>query len=175
MQKLTDPDEKVRLAAVAAAGTLCETTELISQHLLLGVAERCRDKKLSIRVASINVLADKFKRVAAIRFLQCLSSDSSEASIVDIDHFMWVPGSILELLYLGDAQITLEVERVMQEVIFSSKMDSFARSASNIAILASCTDRQYNGYLSILQKKSHTLKDFGIFLEICQLYNVLSK
>ena len=63
-KKLTDPEEKVRIATVTALGTLCTAhPQILPKKLMLDLAERCKDKKGPVRTEAALVISKVFDKV----------------------------------------------------------------------------------------------------------------
>ncbi|KAF0904436.1 hypothetical protein E2562_034511 [Oryza meyeriana var. granulata] len=91
--RLLDYEENVRKQVVAAVcDVACHSLGAVPVETIKQVAERVRDKSVSVKCYTMERLADIYK-------FYCLSgSDSS----VNSDDFEWIPGKILRCLYDKD-------------------------------------------------------------------------
>lgn len=94
-QKLLDPDDRVRVAAIQTLDKFeLEGLGALSKSLLFDVAQRCRDKKLAPRLAAIHSLGRIYKITYGAR--EDVQEDSS-------DKYKWIPGALFEALYTEDS------------------------------------------------------------------------
>lgn len=91
--RLLDYDETVRKQVVAAVyDVACHSFEVITIDIVRLVAERLRDKSLSVKKYSMERLADLYRQYCV------KSSDGS----VSLEEFKWIPAKILRCLYDRD-------------------------------------------------------------------------
>jgi sister-chromatid-cohesion protein PDS5 len=96
--KFIDPDEKVRMNAIRAAGVVIrDHPDLFSQETLLEIGLRTKDKKSGPRFGAIEVLSKQFKLIM---------KHASENPDIDVNQYAWIPGTIVEVAYLDDSETT---------------------------------------------------------------------
>ncbi|KAI8842696.1 armadillo-type protein [Chytriomyces cf. hyalinus JEL632] len=162
-QKIYDPDEKVRLATMHVIGQLDSVSlNSISHQLLLHVADRCKDKKMSVRVEAIDALAGIFKVTYAD-----IVADENGAT----EKYGWIPGCILELAYLGEIETSLIMERVLHEDIFVYTYDDVQRTDRLLRIVGALTEKQHKAFLSVIDRQASSMKDFFMYIECCEKWN----
>ncbi|KAJ3030475.1 UNVERIFIED_CONTAM: hypothetical protein HDU68_008891 [Siphonaria sp. JEL0065] len=162
-QKFYDPDDKVRLAAIKVMGML-EPLALtnVSRELLLHLADRCKDKKPALRVEAIQALANIFKLT-----YQDIVSDENQAA----EKYGWIPGCLLELVYLGDLETGIVLERVLHEDIFIYTYDDMQRTDRLLRIVGNLTEKQNNAFLNVIDKQASMMKDFLMYISLCEQWN----
>ncbi|XP_006656003.1 sister chromatid cohesion protein PDS5 homolog A [Oryza brachyantha] len=106
--RLLDYEENVRKQVVAAiCDVACHSLGAVPVETIKHVAERVRDKSVSVKCYTMERLADIYK-------FYCLSgSDSS----INSDDFEWVPGKILRCLYDKDFRPEL-IESILCASLF---------------------------------------------------------
>ncbi|KAJ1548687.1 hypothetical protein HK405_000608, partial [Cladochytrium tenue] len=167
-QKSQDPDEKVRLQVVNIIGAIDRTCEEnVTKELLLMVAKRGRDKKAAIRVQTVQSLAALFKEMFSEPFG---ASGSGEVPEI-VDKYGWIPGSLLDLLFLDDSETTIAVERAFHEQILPPSYRDDERTSRLLMVLMGLNDRLYKAFMSILDRQASTISKFQIFLDQCQQWN----
>lgn len=163
-KKFLDPDEKVRLATTKLFSQLDATAAAnVSKELLLQLASRCKDKKISIRLEAIMALGKLFKTM--------YSEIVSPQDIYAAEKYGWIPGSLLELFYLDDLDTNIAVEKVVHEDLLPVNKDDTARTERMLKIVANLSERQFKAFLSLLDKQSHTIKNFKLYLDQCEEWN----
>ncbi|KAJ3411005.1 hypothetical protein HDV05_002913 [Chytridiales sp. JEL 0842] len=163
-QKLMDPDEKVRLAAVKLF-TLLDAPSLLNvpKDLLIQASHRCKDKKPSIRSEASRALSRIFK----MTYADIVNPDDQHSD----SKYGWIPGSLLELMYLDDADSKVMVERALQEDIFPVNLDDAARVERCLRVLGCLNERQRNAFYNVLVRQASTIKTFLSYLECCETWN----
>ncbi|KAJ3292814.1 hypothetical protein HDU76_007122, partial [Blyttiomyces sp. JEL0837] len=163
-QKLLDPDEKVRLAAVRVVGQMDIAAACnAGRSLLMAVAERAKDKKVAVRGEAIRALAGLFK----VTYAEMVSEEGTTMT----DLFGWIPGAIIEVLYLDESDLKIAVERALHEDIFPPSFDNESRTERLLRILANFNEKQYRGFVSVLDRQYHTIKPMLAFVECCEKWN----
>ncbi|KAI8615015.1 armadillo-type protein [Chytriomyces sp. MP71] len=162
-QKFYDPDEKVRVTAMKVVGQL-ESVSLtnVPRDMLLHVADRCKDKKMSVRAEAIQSLSNVFK----ITYADIVADESQAA-----EKYGWIPGCILELAYLDDLETRIIMERVLHEDIFVYSYDDVQRTDRLLRIVGALTDKQYKAFLNVIDRQAVSMKDFMMFIELCEKWN----
>lgn len=117
-ERLNDPDEKVRLAAVkaievfsfrdivtklAAAGGVDKEGSILST-----LADRCRDKRASIRVEAMSLLA----KLWAVASGELMAGNDAVASALS-----GIPTSIFNAFYANDLELNVLLDRVTFECL----------------------------------------------------------
>lgn len=98
LQKLLDPDEKVRSAMIRGLAKLDLQSLLghVSKEVLVAVGDRCRDKKPLVRQDAFAVLS----KIYHLAYLEVADVDN----VLARDKFAWIPTTILNVLYSDDAE-----------------------------------------------------------------------
>lgn len=98
-EKLSDPDDKVRATACKVLGEIEMEKEIQSLDisLLKSIAERTKDKKSSVRSVAMNTIGAIYQN--------CYSRIEANDKLV-IEKVGWIPNTILNRLYVGDASVT---------------------------------------------------------------------
>ncbi|KAI9339312.1 armadillo-type protein [Obelidium mucronatum] len=162
-QKFYDPDDKVRLAAIKVMRMMDSVSLVnVSRELLLHLADRCKDKKMSVRVEAIQALSNIFKLTYSD-----IVSDENQAA----EKYGWIPGCILELVYLGDLETGIVMERVLHEDIFVYTYDDMQRTDRLLRIVGNLTEKQYKAFMSVIDKQAAMLKDFMMYIRLCVEFN----
>lgn len=94
-QKLLDPDERVRTIAARVLGSMDYETALhrTPKSLLEALAERCMDKKRTVRENAMNALG----RLFHLAYPEIESHDKAA-----IEKFAWIPSAVLSVLRTSD-------------------------------------------------------------------------
>ncbi|KAK0622899.1 armadillo-type protein [Immersiella caudata] len=117
-EKLSDPDEKVRLAAVRAIESF-KFQDVISKLALNGgvnkdgsvlstLADRCRDRKPAVRVAAMSLLS----RLWAVGSGELLAGREAVTSALS-----GVPSRIFNVFYANDLELNVLLDRVIYECL----------------------------------------------------------
>ncbi|KAI8912618.1 armadillo-type protein [Gorgonomyces haynaldii] len=162
--KIMDPDEKVRVAIVNTIGKLSEGLHPVSDSCFRAVGNRCRDRKMQVRTESMRVLSRLFQKL----YTKAVAADGDFSAI---EPFLWIPSQIVELLYLGDAEMTIMVEKALHEFILPPNLNDGVRTERLMEIVSVFSEKQYLAFLSVLQRQATTIKDFSYFIDQCQRYN----
>lgn len=98
-EKLSDPDDKVRAAACKALGDIEMENDLKSLDITLikSIAERTKDKKSSVRAVAMNTIGSIYQN--------CYARIQANDKLA-IEKVGWIPDTILNRLYVGDASVT---------------------------------------------------------------------
>ncbi|CAG8738368.1 4211_t:CDS:10, partial [Dentiscutata erythropus] len=169
--KMSDPDEKVRVAVCKVFSKLeyeC-ASKLIEKELFIELAKRCRDRKHSVRQQAINALA----RLYNLAYIEIVDHDANA-----IEKFGWIPSEILNTLYTNDNEIISCVEKALHEEILSNNEDS-VRMDRILVIFGSLDAKAKKGVFSLFQrqrdnnnceKKHSAINDMETFLRSCEQY-----
>lgn len=109
-EKLVEPDEKVRAALCRVFSVLDYETALhhVEKSVLLVIAERCKDKKTSVRADAQHALARMFD----MAYSEIESHDPAATQ-----QFAWIPGAILKCLFAGDKELYQQTTATMAKYI----------------------------------------------------------
>ena len=161
--KLHDPEDKVRVGALTAIGIVCsDHPDLLHESTLQEVASRCRDKKAAPRIEAMKVLGSLFDKVYNL---------SLQTEEISLDQFMWIPGNILEVLYLDDCEMSIVVEKTVLTDLIPPLPDHNARTTRLLKILSGLNEKQRNAFLSILTRQAAAIQTFTIFIEHAVIVN----
>ncbi|XP_073010251.1 sister chromatid cohesion protein PDS5 homolog A isoform X2 [Typha latifolia] len=181
--RLLDYDENVRKQVVAAVyDVACHSLDAIPAETAKLVAERLRDKSLSVKKYTMERLSDLYR-------LYCLKgSDGS----INADDFEWIPGKILKCLYDKDFRPeTMELtlcgslfppefsikDRVKHWVKAFSGFDKVeAKALEQILVQKQRLQQEMHKYLSLRQTYQEDAPDlqrriFGCFRSMSRLFN----
>ncbi|KAJ3118169.1 hypothetical protein HDU96_003456 [Phlyctochytrium bullatum] len=161
-QKLKDPDDKVRLTAVKLFSQMdLSAISSVPKDLLLHLYERCKDKKVNIR-------AEAFKALS--RLYRILFDKMAENTQIE-EKISWIPGHLLETLYIDEADIKVAVEKSLVEDIFPVNLDNDARTLRLLTIISNLDERQYAAFLTVIDRQAQTIKALTTFIEHCEKWN----
>ncbi|KAJ3216246.1 hypothetical protein HDU67_009756 [Dinochytrium kinnereticum] len=161
-EKLQDPDDKVRFVAVKIFTHVdANMVSFITKDILLRLSDRCKDKKPLIRTEAIASLSRLYK----------IMFDKMQENAQVEDKVAWIPGHILETLFLDDAETKISVEKALVEDIFPVNMDDFARTERLLKIVSALNEKQYPAFLSVLDRQAQTIKAVKAFVEHSEKWN----
>ncbi|KAJ3276604.1 hypothetical protein HDV01_004137 [Terramyces sp. JEL0728] len=147
MEKLADPDHKVRSCAIKVCGEISVLhSDLLSSNITLEMGIRCRDKNQLCRQEAIVALTKLFN--------------------LHPEKYHTVPTTIFNLLYLGDEDVNIIVEKCLVDYIFP-KDDLQPKTKRLLEVYAGLDERARNAFHSVLSKMNGAGKNFGLFLEKC--------
>ncbi|RIB07171.1 armadillo-type protein, partial [Gigaspora rosea] len=173
--KMSDPDEKVRVAVCKVFSKLeyeC-ASKLVDKELFIELAKRCRDRKVSVRQQAINALA----RLYNLAYIEIVDHDANA-----IEKFGWIPSELLNTLYTNDNEIIACVEKALHEEILSNNEDS-VRMDHILVIFGSLDAKAKKGFFSLFQRQRdlknsnvhNELQDNGTSEEVENLSNTLNQ
>jgi sister-chromatid-cohesion protein PDS5 len=161
--KMVDPDEKVRLAVInCIQHVVKEHPDLFKFATLKSLSERCRDKKLQVRLAAIEVLGQLFGSIM---------KHATENTDINADRYAWIPGVILEVAYLDDPEATVLMEKVFLESLVPPNPDHELRTMRLLQVISHLNERQMNVFKSILNRQAVTIQTFLIYIDQCVKFN----
>ncbi|KAJ3074149.1 hypothetical protein HDU98_011998 [Podochytrium sp. JEL0797] len=162
-QKFFDPDDKVRFAVIRVMSML-DYVSLINfpREVLMHLADRCKDKKMPCRIEAIKALGNIFKLT-----YNDIVSDENQAST----KYGWIPGCLLELMYIGDIETGIVMERALHEDIFPYTQDDAQRTDRLLRVMGGLTERQYKAFLSMIDRQASMIKDFSLMIDLCEEWN----
>ncbi|KAJ3324101.1 hypothetical protein HDV06_000642 [Boothiomyces sp. JEL0866] len=147
VEKLADPDHKVRSCAIKVCGEISIShVDLLSSNIIKELGTRCRDKNQLCRQEAIVALSKLFN--------------------LHPGRYVDFPTILLNLLYLGDEEVNIVVERCLADYIFP-KDELPAKTKRLVEVYAGLDERAKNAFHSVLSKMNGTSKNFGTFLEKC--------
>ena len=196
-EKLTDTDEKVRLAAVKAIECFRfqdVVTKLGSEggvgkegSVLSNLADRCRDRKSAVRVAAISLLA----RLWAAGSGELLAGNDAVTAAIS-----GIPSRILKAFYVNDPELNVLIDRALYEFLvplsyppakknakssngasqsqsaLTAALDADAIRAERILVLVRCLDQEAKKALFILQARQPQFSNvMETFVKQCDQYN----
>ncbi|RIA91799.1 armadillo-type protein [Glomus cerebriforme] len=164
ISKMSDPDDKVRIAVCKVFGQLeyeC-ASKLVGKELFIELAKRCRDCKNGVRQEAIKALA----RLYNMAYIEIVDHDANA-----IEKFEWIPSEILNILYIKDNEINVCVEKAMHEEILTSNNGDSARMDRIIVVFGSLDSRAKKGFFSLFQRQREAINDMEAFLKLCEKYN----
>ncbi|CAG8466344.1 1004_t:CDS:10, partial [Ambispora gerdemannii] len=156
--KMSDPDEKVRIAFCKVLGQIDYDSahNLVDAELLSALAKRCRDRKHGVRQEAINALA---------RLYNLAFSDIQDTAMTN---FSWIPKEILNTLYTNDNEIVTCVEKALEEHILPHDNDALVRVERILTVLESLGGKAKKGFFSLFQRQRDAISDMEIFLGLCE-------
>ncbi|CAG8655996.1 17009_t:CDS:10, partial [Rhizophagus irregularis] len=146
ISKISDPDDKVRVAVCKVFGQLeyeC-ASKLVGKELFIELAKRCRDRKHGVRQEAIKALA----RLYNMAYIEIVDHDANA-----IEKFGWIPSEILNILYIKDNEINVCVEKAMYEEILTSNNGDSARMDRIIVVFGSLDPKAKKGFFSLFQRQ----------------------
>ncbi|CAB4432910.1 unnamed protein product [Rhizophagus irregularis] len=164
ISKISDPDDKVRVAVCKVFGQLeyeC-ASKLVGKELFIELAKRCRDRKHGVRQEAIKALA----RLYNMAYIEIVDHDANA-----IEKFGWIPSEILNILYIKDNEINVCVEKAMYEEILTSNNGDSARMDRIIVVFGSLDPKAKKGFFSLFQRQREAINDMETFLKLCEKYN----
>ncbi|WFD33122.1 Sister chromatid cohesion protein pds5 [Malassezia sp. CBS 17886] len=126
--KLTDPDERVRVAAVDAVRALPH--ELLVQHMPAGVlrelALRGRDRRAAVRDAALDAVGALYSAV----YGALVHGDRAAC-----ERFAWVPGAVLKCSLAGTPDVVHTVARIFDTYLvpYTGDMDDYVDRLLRVA------------------------------------------
>ncbi|CAG8716337.1 8311_t:CDS:10, partial [Ambispora leptoticha] len=159
--KMSDPDEKVRIAFCKILGQIDYDSahNLVDAELLSALAKRCRDRKHGVRQEAINALA----RLYNLAFSDILIKQEKAMT-----NFSWIPKEILNTLYTNDNEIVVCVEKALEEHILPHNNDDSVRVERILTVLKSLDGKAKKGFFSLFQRQRDAISDMEIFLGLCE-------
>lgn len=127
--KLTDPDEKVRIAACNAVGRLSVETiaaKLDRSFNFDDFFSRLRDKKPTVRAVTFEISGKLYKD--AYRYIE-------EGNPVYVRIFGPIPQKIFDQAYLNDKEVIGMIDIALNTAIFSQDLDDTKRTTRLLTVL----------------------------------------
>ncbi|TPX56174.1 hypothetical protein PhCBS80983_g04722 [Powellomyces hirtus] len=165
-EKCIDPDEKVRAAVLKVVGQLdAATAHNISPELVSAAGERLRDKKVLVREAAVDALSQLYN----LKYAEVIDSSTGEAS-AELK-YGWIPGAILEMLYIDDADNKVLVEKALYDQIFPPNTDDAMRTERLLNVVASWSEKQRKAFMNVLDRQAKTMEATAAFVDYCEKFN----
>ncbi|KAI8836864.1 armadillo-type protein [Chytridium lagenaria] len=161
-EKMREPDDKIRVIAVKMFSHFdANVVAYLPHHLLLQLGDRCKDKKASIRFEALGALSGIYKMM----YDKMLDNLQVEEKV------SWIPGWIVETLFLDDPETKVGVEKALFENIFPVNMDDAVRTERLLQVLSGLNEKQYRGFLSVLDRQANTINAMKAFVGYCEKWN----
>lgn len=151
--KLSDPDEKVRIAACAAIGELSVDTiaaKLDKSFSFDVLFERLRDKKPQVRQEAFKVVGKLYKNA----YPQIEKGDS-----VYIKLFAQIPQKVFDQVYLNDKEVNELIDICLNSYIFASESDDMGRATRLLTIITHLEENGRSAFNAII-KRQFTLSKY---------------
>ncbi|XP_008805490.2 sister chromatid cohesion protein PDS5 homolog A isoform X2 [Phoenix dactylifera] len=158
--RLLDYDGNVRKQVVSAVyDVACHSLKIIPAEIARLVAERLRDKSLSVKRYTMERLADLYK-------LNCIKS--SESSI-DIEDFEWIPGKILRCLYDKDFRLET-IELILCGSLFPSEFSIKDKVKHWVTIFSRFDKVEVKALEQVLLQKHRLQQELQKYLSLRQTH-----
>lgn len=138
---MCDPDERVRVACINSLQS--NTLDQFETRFLQDTCTRTKDKKFSVRKAAVEYIVAMFNR----------GCELGQGDLVS-----FIPGVIMELAYLDDQMMTCLFEKSINEIICGDTLKI-------LQIVSHLSDRQLNGFISVLKRKGKCIHDIQLLLD----------
>ncbi|KAJ6730469.1 ANDROGEN INDUCED INHIBITOR OF PROLIFERATION AS3 / PDS5-RELATED [Salix viminalis] len=156
--RLLDFDDRVRTQAAVVACDLARTNlRFFPPELISKVAERLRDKKISVRKKALEKLMDVYREYC----IMC-----SEGPMTASDHFEQIPCKVLMLSYDKDCKDfrPQNMELVIAEDLFPVFLPVEERTRHWIHLFSLFTSSHVKALISILSQKRRLQTEMQIYL-----------
>ncbi|KAG1456183.1 hypothetical protein G6F55_006644 [Rhizopus delemar] len=159
--KLSDPDEKVRSTACKTIEEIILYSDLkqIDKSMLESVEERTKDKKNSVRVQAMRAIGSIYNK-----WFNCIQANDEVA----IQKLGWVPKSLLNRMYTGDASVTMALEDALITYIFPYDENEQQRAERLVVITETLEQRQKIAFTAIIRKQKKFNDDMHKYLKMCE-------
>ncbi|XP_073117813.1 sister chromatid cohesion protein PDS5 homolog A isoform X8 [Elaeis guineensis] len=158
--RLLDYDENVRKQVVSAVyDVACHALKVIPAEIARLVAERLRDKSLSVKRYTMERLADLYK-------LNCVKSPES---LIDIEDFEWIPGKILRCLYDKDFR-SETIELILCGSLFPSEFSIKDKVKHWITIFSRFDKVEVKALEQVLLQKHRLQQEMQKYLSLRQAH-----
>ncbi|XP_020598033.1 sister chromatid cohesion protein PDS5 homolog A [Phalaenopsis equestris] len=156
--RLLDYDENVRKHVVAAICDLaCHSVKVIPVDTVKTVAERLRDKSLSVKLYTMERLAELYRCYCLKRKNDLLNDDDSE----------WIPGRVLRCLYDKDFR-SETIEFILCGSLFSHDLTIRDRVKHWIKVFSTFDKVELKALEQILLQKQRLQQEFQKYLTLRQ-------
>ena len=161
--KLMDPDEKVRKAALGVISAIVDSKnidliESLPLKMIEDLADRCKDKKQIVRKEAI-ILAAKIYSMVYPDLITATTPAMSEK-------FGWLPGSLISLFGFHEPEIQIQVEKVVEEVLFQAP--NLQETQRKLVYVFSCmNDAQKQLLVSHYLSQGNLVNYLTTYVDIC--------
>ncbi|KAJ1920552.1 Sister chromatid cohesion protein pds5 [Mycoemilia scoparia] len=167
IEKLRDTDEKVRTATCEAFGQIeCHPAmfSAISAKVIQELGDRCKDKKPNTRKEATRALGSIYDQVYG---------EILEDNPVVLEKFGRIPEMILNLVYVNDPDILLNVQISLGNSIFNlnSIKDDYQRTLRIVYVLSKLPERSLVAFSGLIKIQSEAIRLFRIFAHFCEKYD----
>ncbi|KAJ1807474.1 Sister chromatid cohesion protein pds5 [Coemansia sp. RSA 2523] len=161
--KLSDVDERVRVAACRSLGQLEMGTAVqgaLGDDVVSALGERCKDRRAAVRAEAIVALATLYSQVVG----------ELEQSTTVRRKWGGIPSTIFELRYINDPDIDSKVESIMTGAIlnFAKIRDDREKCRRLLLVFDSLTPKAQNGFFSYMRRQRDAILMADTFLELCE-------
>ncbi|KAF9584188.1 hypothetical protein BGW38_007287 [Lunasporangiospora selenospora] len=142
IDKVIDPDEKVRATACKIVGGFDYETSLhhIQKQTLVQVGHRCRDKKKSVAREAIKALSVLFDQAYP---------EIENGTQACVSHFGWMPSAVLHAIYINDTEVFSFVDYAVLTKVFPPHGNVTVRAQRLLTTFSLLDDRSRAGLLSL--------------------------
>ncbi|KAI8992505.1 armadillo-type protein [Pilobolus umbonatus] len=157
--KLSDPDEKVRAATCRIVGDLVKDHDIktIDKKLVELVAERSKDKKASVRNEAMEVIGAMYAH-----FYDKIKSNDR----ITIDKVGWIPNQLFACLYVGDASVTMGLEKTLLKHILPFNDNDSERADRLVTVVESLQPPQRLAFTALVRKQKRFNDDFHKYADM---------
>lgn len=153
VDRLNDPDERVRLVACSLFGELKSSivaAKLNNKTLFNSLYSRLRDKKTVVRQEAFTVIGSLYE--SAYSQIEMGNEDY-------ISLFGPIPQKILDQLFLNDKAVNESIDITLNKNIFVVNLDDTSRTIRLLTVINSLNDQGFNAFNAIL-KRQFTLSTY---------------
>lgn len=167
LEKLLDPDEKVRLAMIKTFATLDFETlhHYASRRVLRAIGERALDKKEAVRNEALEVIGRAF----SLAYSEMLSGEKGVR-----ENFAWIPDHILSTTSQGLHLTQVPVQHVLAKYIFplpiSGQEDEVKWTERYLFVLHSLEDERVQRLIK-MSNLAGSKQRFVDYVEACKKFN----
>ncbi|KAJ2828114.1 Sister chromatid cohesion protein pds5, partial [Coemansia erecta] len=161
--KLSDVDERVRVAACRALGQLemgAAVQGALGDDVVAALGERCKDRRAAVRAEAIVALATLYSQVVG----------ELEQSAAARHKWGGIPSTIFVLRYVNDPDIDSKVESIMTGAIlnFAKIRDDREKCRRLLLVFDSLTPKAQNGFFSYMRRQRDVIRMADAFLALCE-------
>ncbi|KAK9455804.1 armadillo-type protein [Dipodascopsis uninucleata] len=163
--KLIDNDERVRLAACKAIGTLSYKTISIKfrdSSIFNKLSDRVKDRRSAVRQEGISVLGNIYN--AAYDDIAAQDSDS-------LTQLGCIPSRIFDLFYLNDKETNVMIDRCIYEKLLPVDLDDERRVTRLLAMVRHLDEKARKAFNAISIRQKRLSEVLVTFLNLCEKFN----
>ncbi|KAI9100571.1 armadillo-type protein [Phlyctochytrium arcticum] len=165
-EKFMDPDDKVRASAVSVIGRLDSmSARHVSKATLQATGARLRDRKSHVREAASESLSHLYN----VKYAEI--ADVGLGELDAVAKYGWIPGDILDMLYMDDLETRVFVEIALHDQILPTIVSDEARTIRLLNVVSNLTEKQHKAFVAVLDRQVKMVHATGVFLEQCEKYN----